>query len=312
MSIKHLIPFAVALSLVSVAIHAEPVRMPKLPDNTEPTMGQGRASPTLGQGLPPDTFAAHVNTERPISASQVTDIIDLKRELDTAMNKHVGTSAKPSTRSIQVLLGPGGVPTPVRTSPQNTTSLVFVDATGAPWPIIDFAAGNTDALALPPAKDLVEKKLHILTLAPKRDFISTNLTVLLAGADAPITLAIVSSKKTVDYRLDLLVQARGPNARAVQNLGSFSEYLPTDLLNAIDGKPNESAQELEVVGGDGETRVWKVGKRFMVRTRLVVTAPAAINAGQGVGDMKVYEIPETPRIIALKNGEQISLGVKGF
>lgn len=282
-------------------VAAADLNMPKIPE----------PAPKLGQGLPHDVFVGAVNANRPISADQVGEIIDLRKQLNDALSRRVGSTAKPVSQSVQISLSAGSTPHPVRTSLQTLTSLVFLDSTGAPWPIVDFAAGNGDALSLPAPADIVGKKLHVITLAPKQEFVSTNLTVMLEGAAAPVTLSIVSSKKVVDYRLDLRVQGRGPNATSLASSSTFSEYLPPELINVLDGKPGDGAVELEV-SGDNTTRVWKSGTKFYVRTRLQLIAPAAPNLGRGADGTNVYEVPPTPRVIALRNGEQVSLSITGY
>lgn len=267
--------------------------------------------PPIGSGLPKPEFSDYYNHERPLSPEQIQELRKLKDRLDRAGSKRPNGMPQPVSSARQISLSPGVVPLPIRLDVDTVSSIVFTDITGAPWPIADFGAGSKTSLNLPEVKDVVEKGMNVLTISPADFYVSTNLSVLLKGANAPIVFAIVSGQKKVDYRLDVIAQARGPNALAVIADPGFTSGLSIDIQNVLDGTLGDKAKEL-TVSGDSGARAWQIGDEFYVRTRMAVVSPAAISSGRSADGMRVFRIPKAPTVTALSDGKFVTLKISGY
>jgi len=264
--------------------------------------------PRVGDGIPHEVFVSTIRQERPLSPEQIIEIRNLKDRLDEALMRRPRGIPNAQSSTIPASFASRTRLPPVRVSIGIVSSLVFADASGNPWPILDYAVGDMSQLHMPDAKLVSDKKMNILTISPRTDKVFTNLSIMLAGAPAPLVMTLLSDQKSVDYRLDYIVEGRAPGAPAPIMDHGFTGGAPVDLMLALDGKPGDHAVEL-AIDGDPGTRAWKINERIILRTRLVVAAPAPLRIGRSLDGVRVYELTEVPRILALRNGEIITLTV---
>lgn len=302
MTIKRLTALMVAAWLSFPSHAAEPAATPTM-EPVPPISEYEKGMSTL-----PDQI---LQDERQLTPELLREFKRLRHALEREAAAPVGTPGIPVSRSVSVSLAPGAVPLPIRLEPNVVTSLVFSDSTGAPWPIADFSPGAADVLQLPDKGVVVSKKMNVLTLALKQDFVSTNLSILLEGANAPLVFAVVSGQKKTDYRLDINVQAKSPLNTAETVVSGFESGIRGEMQDILDGTPPESAVELKITG-DESARAWKIGEFFYVRTRTTITSPAAISAARSVDGMQAFKLPETPLMYAIAGGKFITLRLSGY
>ncbi len=89
-----------------------------------------------------------------------------------------------------VNLAPGTTPPAIRLAQGYVTSLVFVDSTGAPWPIAVFDIGNPKAVNIQ-----WDGKGNILMMQAVSPYSDGDIVVRLVGLPTPITLEIVSGQR---------------------------------------------------------------------------------------------------------------------
>jgi intracellular multiplication protein IcmK len=196
-------------------------------------------------------------------------------------------------------------PPVVRLAAGFVTSIVFVDETGQPWPISDYSIGDPKHFNIQ-----WDKKTHTLFMQGTTNYSNGNLAVRLKNLQTPIMISLVSSQREVDYRIDLQVLARGPNAQAP--IIDYNAATPSQpmLISVLDGIPPPGSQEVEVSGGHG--RAWLTQGKLIFRTQLTVLSPAWSATVSSPDGTHVYEMSQTPLILASLNGKPIKIVLKGL
>ena len=240
----------------------------------------------------------------PLTPEQILQMRQQEDKTQQAIATTPNTPPIPVSSTLTVDLSPGITPPVVRLASGFVTSLVFVDSSGQPWPIADYSLGNPGDFNIQ-----WDKKAHTLFIQSTTTYSSANLATRLAKLDTPVMISLVSGQKYVDYRVDLQVQGRGPNALAPMTGDTLPNASPL-LLNALDGIPPPGSQELEVSGGLG--RAWLSGGKLIFRTQLIVLSPAWSTIASSPDGTRVYEMIQTPLILASHNGKPIEIVIKGL
>jgi intracellular multiplication protein IcmK len=215
----------------------------------------------------------------------------------------------PHISAVSVDLSPGASPPIARTMPGETTTLVFLDATGAPWPLAAqpwLSNKNYDVMWLQGTPDVV--------IAAHSMFEGANLAVFLVGLPTPVVVKLSSgepdskdSRRDVDYRLDLRVPGRGPNAHA-SIMGDAKINLYDDVLQAVlDGTPPAEAKPVQITGEQpARTAVWQIGNALYLRTPLMIESAYDQTMASADG-MHVYKLALTPIVTVSSGGQSIPL-----
>jgi intracellular multiplication protein IcmK len=265
--------------------------------DTTPTK---RKAPTLRD----EAFKQLLDKIAPLSPEQIIEMRQYQDKTDQAVATTPTAPPRPVSSTLIIDLSPGMTPPVIRLSAGFVTSLVFVDSTGQPWPIADYSLGNPKHFNIE-----WDKKTNTLFIQSASTYSSANLAVRLLTLDTPVMLSLVSGQKEVDYRVDLQVQGRGPNALAP----IFGDNLPgasPSLLSILDGIPPPNSQELQVSGGQG--RAWLSDGRLFLRTQLTVLSPAWNATVSSPDGTRVYEMAKTSLILASQDGKTVKLELKGL
>ncbi|WP_426212696.1 DotH/IcmK family type IV secretion protein [Massilia sp. TWP1-3-3] len=157
--------------------------------------------------------------EQVVSPFSNSEIVRLRQKLDGSRKAKAYRPVRtvPRISSASVDLSPGSALPIARTLPGEMTTLVFVDATGAPWPLAA-APRVSDARYFEVEWLQGTPAVVISALSAYED---GNVTVFLSGLATPIVIKLSTGEpdskdrsRVVDYRLDLRVPGRGPNATA--------------------------------------------------------------------------------------------------
>ncbi|WP_029000916.1 DotH/IcmK family type IV secretion protein [Azohydromonas australica] len=217
----------------------------------------------------------------------------------------------PRIRSISVDLSPGATPPILRTLPGESSTVVFLDATGAPWPLGAVPrVSNPNRVA---TAEWIEGSPSVLVtmLSPYEE---ANLTAFLVGLATPVVIKLVGGEpdarrrtREVDYRLDLRVPGRSPWAQAaVPGIAKIGLY--DDTLQAfLDGLPPNDAVRLKPRGEvPPRTEVWQYAGALFVRTdRDIQTAfDNTLAASDGT---RVYRLAPTPYVTLSDAGRSLTL-----
>jgi intracellular multiplication protein IcmK len=281
--------------------------------------GQPSSQPSTGQAAPSHDGVAPLPPLKPPSdyeraSEMVSPLSDvaikrLKARFDSSRQaksyRPVRTS--PRIRSTSVDLSPGaGLPI-LRTMPGETSTVVFLDSTGAPWPLAAIPrVSRTDIASAEWLKDT--PAVVVSMLSPYEE---ANMTVFLQGLPTPVVVKLSAGEprhaakpREVDYRLDLRVPGRGPNAKATAE-GNTQIALYDDTLQAfLDGLPPQAAVRLKTHSAmPGRTEIWQYGGALFVRTNrdLQSAFESTLAASDGT---RVYRLPLTP-FVALSDAGQV-------
>lgn len=251
-------------------------------------------------------FAGVVNKQLPMTSEQIAALRQAFEESRQAAATPAGIPARPVTSSILVNLSPNSAPPVVRLGAGYISSLVFVDATGQPWPIKAYSVGDPNSFNIQ-----WNKTSNTLLVQGTSFYKRSNLAVILDGLDTPIMLTLLSGQGAIDYRVDLRIPGMGPNATVARS------YLPSAsdpmLLNVLNGVPPKNARTLKVLG-DYPCQAWLLNNKLYLRTPLVVISPAWQSIMTSIDGTHAYELQPASVILALQHGKdkEIKLILEGL
>lgn len=250
-------------------------------------------------------FDALLRQNTPLSPQQ---IVKLRQHIDRSQRAAAvqpNIPPKPVSSTLMINLAPGATPPAVRLAQGYVSSLVFVDSTGAPWPIAAFDIGNPTAVNIQ-----WDGKSNILLLQAVLPYSNGDIVIRLVGLPTPITLELVAGQRVVDFRVDIHVSGLGPNAKDVPIGTALPGSANQLLLGVLDGIGPAGSRPLSVHGADAQA--WLLGSRIYLRTRLTVLSPGWIGTMVSPDGMRAYELPRTSSVLVSRYGEPVALKIGGF
>ena len=235
-------------------------------------------------------------------------IIELRQMHDTtefATESPSGTPPKPTATSQFVNLSPGSTPPVIRLAQGFVSSLVFLDSTGAPWPISAYDLGDPVSFNIQ-----WDKTSNTLMIQALKLYNYGNLAVKLKGLNTPVMLTLIPGQKAVDYRVDLRIQGYGPNASSLPLEEGIPPNASDVLLHVLEGVPPQGSLHLTVTGGDA--RAWLLGEKIYVRTNLTILSPGWIASMTSADGMHAYELQKAPVLLVSWHGKVMQLKVEGL
>ncbi len=293
-------------------IQPYPIQPP--PTSQEPTAGQPSVSPTTpAQALPPlpvtpsQAFDKVVDDHLGVTPDQ---IVSLHKELSARQKAASEWPYPPKTvnTSVTVSLSPGSTPPLIRPFYGLTTTFLVVDRTGQPWPVENAHNGNPGLFAIDRLDGPQGASFTIDALQP---YGQSDLILKLAGQPTPVVITLVAGQKIADARVELRVDARGPNAMQPVVTGSLPPGTDARLLPVLDGVAPQGSATLKVEGADN-VQAWMLPDgKMLVRAPFRLLSPfrAATSSADGT---TVYELSPTPRLLGLSNGSYVHLTVSGW
>jgi intracellular multiplication protein IcmK len=241
----------------------------------------------------------------PLTTEQIIQLRTLYNQNELAQITTPDTPPRPTATSQFVNLSPGSTPPVIRLAQGFVSSLVFLDSTGAPWPLIAYDLGDPKAFNIQ-----WDKSGNTLMIQASKLYTYGNLAVRLEGLNTPVMLTLIPGQKAVDYRVDLRIQGYGPNAKEISTGPNLPSSADSVLLNVLDGVPPPNSKLLEVIGGAAEA--WLQGSKLYVRTRLTILSPGWISFMSSADGMNAYEMQSTPVLLVSWQGKVIQLKIEGL
>lgn len=259
---------------------------------------------------PPNNVSFLMEMIAPFGADEIRKAKEMLNEQSKAVS-HKPVVTVPRTRSVSVDLSPGAELPVLYTAAGEISTLVFIDASGAPWPIAASPrVSNVKAYHVEWLKDT--PSLIVSSLSSHE---TGNLTVFLQGLATPVLVQlnhakVKNHKQSVDYRVDLRIPGRGPNA-AAPIFGADKIALYDNIMQKfLDGLPPEGATELAVGGGNAsKAKVWDYQGKLFVRTPLHIQTAFDQSMSSSDG-MKIYRLLPTPFITLSDMGTPVTLELK--
>lgn len=241
----------------------------------------------------------------PLNPEQIVRLKQIYQTSEFAQASTAGTPPKPTATSQFVNLSPGSTPPVIRLSQGFVSSLVFLDSTGAPWPISAYDLGDPGSFNI--QWDKVSNTLMIQAI---KLYNYGNLAVRLKGLNTPVMLTLIPGQKAVDYRVDLRVQGYGPNAVKMPLEQGVPPSANDLLLHVLDGVPPAGSSRLTVSGGDA--RAWLFNEKMYVRTNLTVLSPGWLASMTSADGTHAYEMQKSPVLLVSWHGKVMQLKVEGL
>jgi intracellular multiplication protein IcmK len=250
-------------------------------------------------------FQDMTRTLYPLTPEQLVQLRQMQHTIEYAKASTPGTPPKPTATSQFVNLSPGSTPPVIRLAQGFVSSLVFLDSTGAPWPIAAYDLGDPGAFNIQ-----WDKTSNTIMIQALKLYNYGNLAVRLRGLNTPVMLTLIPGQKAVDYRVDLRVQGLGPNAKNMPMEEGIPPSASEVLLHVLDGVPPPGSQRLSVSGGDA--RAWLSNDRMYVRTNLTVLSPGWLASMTSADGTHAYEMQKSPVLLVSWHGKVMQLKVEGL
>jgi len=241
----------------------------------------------------------------PLSPEEIIRLKQLYHTSEYAEAAPAGTPPKPTATSQFVNLSPGSTPPVIRLSQGFVSSLVFLDSTGAPWPINAYDLGDPSAFNIQ-----WDKTSNTLMIQATKLYNYGNLAVRLRGLNTPVMLTLIPGQKAVDYRVDLRVQGYGPNAKSMPMEEGIPPAASDILLHVLDGVPPDGSSRLVVSGGDA--RAWLLNDKMYIRTSLTILSPGWLGSMTSADGTHAYEMQKSPVLLVSWHGKVMQLKVEGL
>jgi intracellular multiplication protein IcmK len=268
-----------------------------LDELVSPPTGAAQQDPNkLAQDM---AFQAALDGAMPLNPDQVQQLIARMSEMQRVTAPAVMDPVRPrSELKVETIsLDPGVQPPVIKVAAGYVTTVMMMDASGAPWDIVDMAfAGKFDIKTSP-------QNAHIFRITPLNRFYEGNLTLQLKDLASPVTFRLVAGNDEVYFRYDVRVPAMGPRARPPRFASANSMVAGDSVMMAVlDGYPPNGARRLKVTGLDDRSGAWDVNGQIYLRTPHSLLSPAW-SASTASGDgTTVYAIPDTPVLLLSDQG----------
>lgn len=264
------------------------------------------APPAIDENLINQTAFSNMTHQMfPLTTEQIIRLRQMYNTSEFALASTAGTPPKPTATSQFVNLSPGSTPPVIRLAQGFVSSLVFLDSSGAPWPISAYDLGDPSSFNIQ-----WDRTGNTLMIQAMKLYNYGNLAVRLRGLNTPVMLTLIPGQKAVDYRVDLRVQGYGPHSEGTPTEEGLPPSANDLLLHVLDGVPPPGSQRLTVSGGDA--RAWLLNDIMFVRTNLTILSPGWISSMTSADGMHAYEMQKSPVLLVSWHGKVMQLKVEGL
>ncbi len=256
---------------------------------------------------PSDDQAFDVALQRflPLSPDQIAVVFEAMDQKLAASSLPPNSIPLPVTSTRAVSLAPGSDIPLVRLCKGYISSVIFLDQTGQPWPIANYSLGNPEAFDIN-----WDAQSHTLFIQSLKTWSFANIGVRLQGLSTPIMINLASSQGEVDYRIDLTIPDKGPNAKETGKYLEKGAAIDTQLLPYLDGTPPYYAMPLVV--DPTYAQAWAQGEFVFLRTKETLISPQWIASTMSSDGTKVYKLARSNTVVIARNGSPKTLSIKGF
>lgn len=269
----------------------------------------------LQQGIRQQAFNNALESLLPLRPEEIRVLLERFDRTQESVAVPVYPDPEPQTVVQTVTMDPGTKPLVVKTAFGHVTTIAFVDATGAPWPIRNITwAGEFDIVEYEaPSSTNADgeeerdpKGSHILKITPETEFARGNISINMLTLKTPIIMTLEANREIVHYRFDAVVPEYGPFAQTplIDN-GITLAAGRADVSGLLQGIIPNGAEKLNVYGVDGRTSAYQYNGQTYLRTPLNLLSPAWSSSVSAADGTKVYEIPNTPVVLLSDRGSMV-------
>lgn len=237
----------------------------------------------------------------PLSPDQIRSFMRRLESTQDAAQPPSAGAPKGEVKVAALSLDPGGTPAQINLAAGYVTTIDMVDATGAPWPILDVGVGGNFEVTPTQAGS------HVVRVMPLTRVGNGNLSILLKDLSTPVIFQLSSGGPTFHMRYDARVPRLGPNAKTpIIERGRVGPVAGDQMISMIlENAPPKEAKRLKIAGLDARSMAWQVGDKVFVRTPLTMLSPAWNASAASPDGMTVYEIGDAPVLLMSDNGAML-------
>lgn len=288
-----------------------PVQQPSMDiesaDQSQNGQNGQQSAPPLPPGVSGADFSAALAQQLPMTPQEIIAYRQLNDQVNRARSVPIGPAPKADERSIMMSLSTAQAAPLISMYPGNATTLTFADNTGAPWPIDNVVVGDPkDYSVIYSGKSTGGQPTNILVISPLANYTDQkNLIVNLKDSPSPLVFNLRTGADALDYRVDVNLEAAGPNAApAAMPTSMLPPTQDTLMQQFVDNVPPPGAKSLRTSSADVEA--WNYRGHYFLRTDATLMS---FNVGDGnvaiansVSGTHVYKISPTPTITVSENG----------
>lgn len=252
-----------------------------------------------------EAFNAAINGLLPLNPDEIREVLKKYDEAREAIETPYYEHPKPTVSILPVSLDPSALPPELKLATGHVSTVSILDTTGEPWPIEDISwAGDFQFVEAQNGGNLVR-------ITPLSEYAYGNISMRLVGLVTPITITLRTQRDEVQYRVDIRVPQRGPNARIPLIEQNSSLQAGDDLVSAIlDGSPPGDIERLDVSGVDGRTRAYRANGLVYLRTPLTLLSPGWISSARSGDGTSVFVLNDTPLVLLSDQGRMQRVKLK--
>jgi len=300
-----------AVSPDQVALTPAQVAATQAKDKRPATRGAAQATTAAAApktNIQDQAFLNMTNAVLPLAPRQIRLLRALFNHTQQAAAQYPGVPPRPTSSSIMVNLAPAATPPVIRLRVGYVSSLVFIDSTGAPWPIKSYDIGDPKAYNVQ-----WNKTGNVLLVQALTSYKAGNLAVMLKGLNTPVMVTLMAGQRAVDYRADLRVPGLGPNAHSAGN-GLPGAASPL-LLAVLDGIPPHGSKTLAIEGcPDPQCQLWAYKGNFYLRSQYTLLSPGWVAAMSSPrpDEIHAYQLKPAPILYMSVAGKPVWMKVTGW
>lgn len=256
-----------------------------------------------------EAFDAAIEGLMPLRPNEIRELIERYDQTQESVELPVYPPPKPEVKVETLALDPGSKPTVVRVAYGYVTTVTFVDASGAPWPVHGVTwAGNFEVSEVEGSE---EGWSNIIKIAPQSEFAYGNMSIQMVGMNTPIILTIETGRDVVYYRFDAIVPDLGPLAKTplIDHVGGTPggniAAGNINITSFLEGVIPKGAGRLSVSGVDSRTSAYKYKGMTYLRTPLTLLSPAWTESASSADGMRVYALANAPVVLLSEKGRMV-------
>lgn len=257
---------------------------------------------------PPSQLEDAKQVVSPLTPDQITELRGYYEDTRRASIARP-VNGEGQIRSTSVELDPGSAVPELRTMPNELSTMVFVDSTGAPWPLR--AAPRVSRNDLFDVNWL--EGTNMITVSPLTSYNQGTVTLILDGMSIPVSVKLSTinpesnaSKHYYDTRHDFRIPGRGPNAQAPTTGTEQIALYDQVMQNFLDGLPPSGAQTIDIAPDDIDASAWTYDNSLYLRTTLPIRSSFQRTLSSADGT-HVYKMAVTPFLALSSEGRTVTI-----
>lgn len=256
----------------------------------------------------------------PLRPHEIKQAKHQREAYEEALSPH---PASLGTQTKTLSMPPTGTPPVVHLTYGYSSTLLFQDRSGRPWPISRIVVGNPkDFSVMGPGSaktkdDTVESTAaHMVNIVPLSDRASSNLAITLHTCPYPVIVHLITDSPIKEKRRSDALQVYRINQQAPGQAETRAmddavvTPLSESMLGFLHAIPDPKAKKRPLEGAGNDTMLWEMDDKLYLRTRHSLIWPAWLRAAKGE-DVMIYVIPKTHHIVLSVHGRSKTLSVLG-